>query len=129
MTAYAEIQDVAAGFRTLTEAEQEQCGALLLEAAVIVDAYNRDAGAEAKKLVSCRMVRRQLGSGDDGMQFPLGSTQGSASAMGYSQSFTMGSGSVGELYLSKLDKKLLGIGNRLGCRSVLEGMCYGDSWN
>lgn len=127
--AYAEIQDVAAGFRTLTEAEQEQCGALLLEAAVIVDAYNREAGEDAKKLVSCRMVRRQLGSGDDGMQFPLGSTQGSASAMGYSQSFTMGSGSVGEMYLSKLDKKLLGVGNRLGCRSVLEGMCYGDSGN
>lgn len=122
MAAYAEIQDVAAGFRTLTEAEQEQCGALLLEAAVIVDAYNRDAGAEAKKLVSCRMVRRQLGSGDDGMQFPLGSTQGSASAMGYSQSWTMGSGSVGELYLSKLDKKLLGVGNRIGSHSPLEDM-------
>ena len=89
---------------------------------MIVDAYNRDAGAEAKKLVSCRMVRRQLGSGDDGMQFPLGSTQGSASAMGYSQSWTMGSGSVGELYLSKLDKKLLGVGNRIGSHSPLEDM-------
>ena len=122
MAAYAEIQDVAAGFRTLTEAEQEQCGALLLEAAVIVDAYNREAGEDAKKLVSCRMVRRQLGSGDDGMQFPLGSTQGSASAMGYSQSFTMGSGAVGELYLSKLDKKLLGVGNRIGSHSPLEDM-------
>ncbi len=128
-TAYATPDEVAAGFRTLTEAEQEQCGALLLEAAVIVDAYNREAGEDAKQLVSCRMVRRQLGSGDDGMQFPMGSTQGSASAMGYSQSFTMGSGSVGEMYLSKLDKKLLGVGNRLGCRSVLEEMCNGDSGN
>lgn len=125
MAAYAEIQDVAAGFRTLTEAEQEQCGALLLEAAVIVDAYNRDAGAEAKKLVSCRMVRRQLGSGaDEALQFPMGSTQGSLSAMGYSQSFTMASGSVGELFLSKLDKKLLGAGDRIGVRSPLEGMTH-----
>lgn len=123
MAAYAEIQDVAAGFRTLTEAEQEQCGALLLEAAIIIDAYNKAASTDAKRLVSCRMVRRQLGAGDGGdIQFPMGSTQGSMSAMGYSQSWTMGSGSVGELYLSKLDKKLLGVGNRIGAHSPLEGM-------
>ena len=74
--------------------------------------------------VSCRMVRRQLGSqGDSSAQFPLGSTQGTLSAMGYSQSWTMGSGSAGELYLSKLEKKLLGVGNRIGARSPLEGLC------
>ena len=123
MAAYAEIQDVAAGFRTLTEAEQEQCGALLQEAAIIIDAYNQAASTDAKRLVSCRMVRRQLGAGDDGdIQFPMGSTQGSMSAMGYSQSWTMGSGSVGELYLSKLDKKILGVGNRIGAHSPLEDM-------
>ncbi len=126
---YATAYDVEDGFRVLTSEEQTRAEVLLQEAAIIIDAYNQAASTDAKRLVSCRMVRRQLGSGDDGMQFPLGSTQGSASAMGYSQSFTMGSGSVGEMYLSKLDKKLLGIGNRLGCRSVLEGMCYGDSGN
>lgn len=122
-TAYATSYDVENGFRTLTPDEQIRCEALLLEAAIIVDAYNRGAGEEAKRLVSSRMVRRQLGAGDGGdIQFPMGSTQGSMSAMGYSQSWTMGSGSVGELYLSKLDKKLLGVGSRVGSHSTLEGM-------
>ena len=74
---------------------------LLYEAGLIIDAYNADADCEAKRLVSCRMVRRQLGgAGDSSAQFPLGSTQGTLSAMGYSQSWTMGTGSSGELYLS-----------------------------
>lgn len=124
MTAYATTAEVAAGFRTLSQEEMERCEALLLEAAVVVDAYNKDAEDAAKRLVSCRMVRRQLGSDEGGAtQFPLGSTQGSVSAMGYSQSWTMGSGSAGELYLSKLEKKLLGVGNRIGARSPLEELC------
>lgn len=124
MTAYATTAEVAAGFRTLSQEEMERCEALLLEAAVVVDAYNKDAEDAAKRLVSCRMVRRQLGSGEgNATQFPLGSTQGSVSAMGYSQSWTMGSGSAGELYLSKLEKKLLGVGNRIGARSPLEELC------
>ncbi len=40
----------------------------------------------------------------------------------YSQTWTMSGGSVGELYLSKLEKKLLGVGDRIGARSPLEGM-------
>ena len=70
-------------------------------------------------------TRRILGDGggNDAPLYPLGSTQGSVSAMGYSQSWTMGSGSAGELYLSKLEKKLLGVGDRIGARSPLEGLC------
>ncbi len=123
MTTYATSYDVEEGFRTLTQEEQNRAEALLLEAAIIVDAYNQAASEDAKRLVSCRMVRRQLGAGDGGdIQFPMGSTQGSMSAMGYSQSWTMSSGAVGELYLSKLDKKLLGVGNRIGSHSPLEDM-------
>lgn len=123
ITAYATSYDVENGFRSLSEDEAIRCEALLEEAAIIIDAYNQGAGEKAKRLVSCRMVRRQLGAGDGGdIQFPMGSTQGSMSAMGYSQSWTMGSGSVGELYLSKLDKKLLGVGNRIGSHSPLEDM-------
>ena len=33
------------------------------------------------------------------------------------------SGSAGELYLSKLEKKLLGAGNRIGAASPVEGLC------
>lgn len=121
---YAEVFDVEAGFRALSKDEQERCNALLSEAAII-DAYNPDAGADAKQLVSCRMVRRQLGEDDStgGVSFPMGSTQGTATALGYSQSWTMSGGSSGELYLSKLEKKLLGVGSRVGARSPLEDLC------
>lgn len=120
---YAEVLDVEAGFRALSKDEQERCSALLSEAAIIIDAYNPDAGADAKQLVSCRMVRRPLGDGEDGVSFPMGATQGTATALGYSQSWTMGSGSSGELYLSKLEKKLLGVGSKIGARSPLEDLC------
>ena len=92
---YAEVQDVEAGFRALSRDEQTQCAALLAEAAVIIDSYNPDAGKDAKRVVSCRMVRRQLGESDSGggVSFPVGSTQGTATALGYSQSWTMSGGS------------------------------------
>lgn len=120
---YAEVQDVEAGFRALAKEEQTRCVALLSEAAVIIDHYNPDADADTKRVVSCRMVRRPLGDGEDGVSFPMGATQGTATALGYSQSWTMGSGSSGELYLSKLEKKLLGVGSKIGARSPLEDLC------
>ena len=120
---YAEVQDVEAGFRALSKEEQTRCVALLSEAAVIIDHYNPDADADTKRVVSCRMVRRPLGDGEDGVSFPMGATQGTATALGYSQSWTMGSGSSGELYLSKPEKKLLGVGSKIGARSPLEDLC------
>ena len=120
---YAEVQDVEAGFRALSKEEQTRCVALLSEAAVIIDHYNPEADADTKRVVSCRMVRRPLGDGEDGVSFPMGATQGTATALGYSQSWTMGSGSSGELYLSKLEKKLLGVGSKIGARSPLEDLC------
>lgn len=119
--AYATTDQVAAGFRDLTDEEITICTQLLDEAAIIIDAYNVAASDEAKGVVSCRMVRRCLAdSGLSGM--PLGATQGSVSALGYSQSWTVGSGSTGELYLSSLEKKLLGRGNKIGAHSPLEDM-------
>ena len=119
--AYAEVTDVEAGSRTLSEEEKTLCAHLLEEAATVIDAYNQDAADERKQLVSCRMVRRQLDAGPGAAQnavtFPMGASQGSASALGYSQTWTMSGGSVGELYLSKLEKKLLGVGDKIGARS------------
>ena len=85
--------------------------ALLEDAAIIIDAYNRNATDEAKKLVSCNMVIRTLGSREEGV--PIGTTQTTTTAMVYSQTWTNANGS-GELYLTKLDKKILGVGNRIG---------------
>lgn len=120
---YAAVSDVEEGFRKLDEEESARCEALLEEAAVVIDAFNEKAAVERKKLVSCRMVRRQLGPADQSViAFPTGASQGSASALGYTQSWTMSGGSVGELFLSKLEKQLLGAGNRIGTRSPLEVM-------
>lgn len=117
-TTYATVQDVAAGFRPLTASEQTIANQLLIEAAIIIDAYNSLASADAKNVVSCRMVRRSIGSSGD---TPIGASQGSMSALGYSQSWTMGAtGSTGELYLNRMDKKLLGAGNAIGSYSPIQ---------
>ena len=118
--AYATVSDVQARMtRQMSAAEQSVCSNLLDDAAVIIDAYNPAADAEAKKLVSVRMVIRAIGDGTDA-GIPMGATQGSMSALGYSQSWTIGSGTAGELYLGKLEKKLLGCGNSIGSYSPTE---------
>lgn len=116
---YATVSDVQDRMsRPMTSDEEAICEALLEDAAVIIDSYNAEACANAKRVVSCRMVVRTFGSGD--VQIPIGATQGSMSALGYSQSWTVGSGSTGELYLSKIEKKLLGLGDKIGSYSPTE---------
>lgn len=118
--AYATVNDVQARIaKTLTAAEKTLCDNQLDDAAVIIDAYKASASADAKKVVSCRMVIRTLNVDSD---IPIGATQGSLSGLGYSQSWTIGSGSSGELYLSKTDKQLLGSGNNIGSHSPVEDL-------
>ena len=114
--AYATYTDVQARMsRTLTTDEQAICTTLLDDAAVIIDEVNSNASADIKKIVSCRMVIRAMGDGSTDL--PVGATQGSMSGLGYSQSWTISNGSVGELYLSKLDKNMLGRSNSIGSYS------------
>lgn len=119
--AYATVEDVQARMtRTLSESEQAVCTTMLDDAAVLIDAYNYNADEDAKLVVSCRVVIRAIGDGGD-LNVPLGASQGSMSALGYSQSWTLGTGgSVGEVYLSKTDKKMLGSGNNIGSYSPTE---------
>ena len=121
MAAYATVTDVQGYMlRTMSSAEQTVCGNLLGQAGVIIDAYNAGANADVKKEVSCRMVVRALGDGGDS-GVPMGATQGSMSGLGYSQSWTIGGGgSAGELYLAKLEKKLLGVGDAIGSYSPVQ---------
>ena len=118
MSAYATVQDVQDRMSaTMTQDQESICGNLLNDAAVIIDAYNAGADLDAKNLVSIRMVIRAMQADES---IPIGATQGSMSALGYSQSWTTGTGSsVGELYLAKLDKKLLGVGNAIGASNLL----------
>lgn len=119
--AYATIEDVEKGLRSLNDDERLKCEALLEEAAMIIDSYSPRAKDAARVVVSCRMVRRALG---DTGSTPMGATQGSMSALGYSESWTMGSGSAGELYLSKMEKTMLGRDNRIGFSNPLDGGCH-----
>ena len=120
VTMYATLEDIESGFRTLTTEEETACTALLEEAAIIIDSMARNAPVDAKKVVSCRMIRRVI-AGMSSQSVPMGAIQGTVTAGPYSQTWNYGSGaSSGELYLSKTDKLMLGIGDKLGSRSPLE---------
>lgn len=122
--AYATVSNVQERMtRTLDSDETAVCSTLLDDVAVLIDAYNPNASNNAKLIVSCRAVIRAIGDGSTDMSVPLGASQGSMSALGYSQSWTMSSGgSVGEIYLSKTDKKLLGCGNMIGSYSPAQDL-------
>lgn len=124
--AYATVADVQARMtRTMSADEQTMCATLLDDAAIIIDSFNASATEDAKKIVSCRMVIRQMGDGEDA-GIPIGATQGSMSGLGYSQSWTLSSGSTGEMYLSKMDKQLLGYGNKIGSYSPAQELAVSE---
>lgn len=121
--AYATVEDVQARINfEMTEEQEALCTTLLDDAATLIDSCNSNASADVKKVVSCRIVIRSIPNPSDSSlaSIPIGATQGSMSALGYSQSWTLGAGSVGELYLSKTDKHLLGIGNSIGSYSPIQ---------
>lgn len=116
MATYATIEDIKNRIaRDLSDKEITIAENLLEDAAVIIDSYNVNATPDAKKLVSIRVIIRALGDGVT--DIPIGASQASQSGLGYSQSWTYGSGSSGEIYLSKLEKKLLGCGDKVGSYS------------
>lgn len=124
--AYATATDVQARLtRTMSADEQNVCNALLQDAADMIDTVKPTAEIALKKLASIRMVIRAIGDGS-ASTIPIGATQGSMSALGYSQSWTVGSGSVGELYISKAERTLLGIGNAIGSYSPLQELAETD---
>lgn len=129
--AYASYEDVQARMsRQMSEEEKAICITLLEDAAVLIDTFNALAPDDVKLIVSCRMVQRSLGDGEQ-TGIPIGATQGTMSGLGYSQSWTVSNGSVGELYLSKLEKSMLGRGNSIGSHSPVEDIAGGVhyAWN
>ena len=94
--AYATIEDVEKGYKDLDADERVRAEALLDRAAVIIDTVaEKDVSDDAKKLVSCNMVTRAIASlsGSDGI--PIGVSQGTQTGLGYTSSYTFGSGSSG----------------------------------
>ena len=120
--AYASYTDVQTRMGVVfTETEQSVCTSLLDRAALMIDSLSAAVNkSEAiKKEVSVNMVSRAMSN--NAADIPQGATQGSMSGLGYSQSWTIGSGgSVGDLYFSKDDKRLLGVGNQIGSYSPVQ---------
>lgn len=118
--AYATVDDVQERLTyTMTADQRTVCEALLDDAAVLIDAYTSDVSAETAKIVSCRMVARAIGDGSTS-GIPAGASQGSISALGYSQSWTMTGGATGEVYLTKTERKMLGVGDHVGSWSPVQ---------
>ena len=127
MAGYATVEDVKErSSRSYTEEEESTIGTLLDDAAVMIDAGAPYAAADARKIVSCRMVIRAMGDGESG-GVPIGATQGSMTAGPYTQSWTVGSGGAsGEMYIGKTERTLLGLGNRIGGFSPVQEMAAHD---
>lgn len=124
--AYASVANVQARMnRELSTSEESICTELLTDASLIIDAYASGADEDIKQVVACRMVIRAIGNGED-YGVPAGATQGSMAALGYSQSWTMGSGSSGELYISSAERRMLGMGNAIGSYSPIEELVEED---
>ncbi len=123
-TVYASVEDIQNRMtRDLTSDEKTVCAALLEDAAALIDAAAPKASPAAKKLVSCRMVLRTIGTGGD-LCTPVGATQGTVSALGYSQTWTVsGGGTTGELYFNRMDKRMLGLGDKIGASNPLQAIC------
>ena len=127
MTHYATVNDVQSRMlRRMSNEELELCEKLLDDAAVIIDVFAPDAKADAKQVVSCRMAIRVLGDGEE-TGVPIGASQGTQSALGYSQTWTYSSsGASGELYLSKREKQILRSGNSIGSYSPVQELVPED---
>lgn len=120
--AYATVADVQARLTTtMTEAQQTVCAQLLEDAAILIDSYNDAVPVNIAKVVSARIVARAIGNGGD-VTVPVGASQGSMSALGYSQTWTMSGGAVGEVYLTKAEKKMIGVGSLVGSWSPVQEM-------
>ncbi|MDO4490726.1 MAG: hypothetical protein Q4B85_06650 [Lachnospiraceae bacterium] len=118
--AYATVEDLRRRSRRAISADEEALYETALEdVAVLIDQVNEHASIEAKRIVSCKVVLRAI-SEDVDSGIPAGATQGSMSGMGYAQSWTISCGSVGEMYLTKVEKQMLGIKGKIGSVSLLE---------
>lgn len=102
---YGDVDDVAALDETLMDATREIAAAL--DAAGI--SYDSPSADFADRLMqACRsMASRAMGS--VGGSVPFGATQFSQGAIGLTESFSLGN-PYGEVYISKAERKLLGLG-------------------
>ena len=107
--AYAEVSDLEARWRELSEDEQARAEVLLEDASAVLDALVHVTGeckqADLLKMVCCNMVMRTMTSGEADA---FGVTQQAITAGPYTQSWTF-SNPNGDFFLTRLERRLLGI--------------------
>lgn len=108
--AFADVSDLESRWRDLSADEQSRAEVLLDDASVmlaqLVDIDESDADqAKLLKKVCCNMVIRAMSATETDA---FGVSQTSMTAGPYSQSFSFSNPS-GDMYLTKLEKRLLGI--------------------
>lgn len=108
---YATIADIEAYWRPLSPAEQARAAVLLEEASVEIDALCPPADpltdGDARKVIARRMVKRAMLAGTDSA--PIENTAMTAGPFNRSVTYA---NPLGDLYLTKADRKLLGVGRQ-----------------
>lgn len=108
--AYAEVSDIEARWRELSTDEQARAAVLIDDASAMLDSLvavddEDDKQAALLKTVCCSMVIRAM-SATEADSF--GANSMSMTAGPYIQSWTY-SNPIGDMYLTKMEKRLLGI--------------------
>lgn len=105
--AYASHSDIEARWRELSATEEAQADTLCADASAIIDSLVTVGNdkLELAKVVVCNMVIRAMSSAQSDN---FGLSQGSMTAGVYTQSWSYANPS-GDMYLTKLDKQMLGI--------------------
>lgn len=121
--AYAEVSDIETRWRDLSTDEEARATALIDDAsamlAELVDIRNGDEQQEELlKIVCCNMVIRAMSASEFDA---FGASQMSMTAGPYMQQFTYANPS-GDMYLTKMEKRLLGITSGY-IRSIRPMMC------
>lgn len=124
--AYADVSDLEVRWRTLTDDEQARAEALLDDASAMLDAYvtvdeTDEQQMKLLKIVVCNMVERAMSTGGD----IFGVTQQSMTAGPYAQTFNYAN-PTGDLYITKSEKRLLGISGAGKGRTIMYQMA-GDA--
>lgn len=110
-TAYAEVADLEARWRTLSSDEKSRAKVLLGDARVRLDVEcppstpPTDAELAVREIVSCEMVKRAMINSDSAAG--VGSTQTTAGPFLQSFNYT---NPTGDLYVTKAERRMLGCG-------------------
>ena len=120
--AYADVSDLESRWRELTDDEQARAAVLLDDASAMLDALVAVDDTDEQqmallKIVTCNMVQRSMSTDGD----TYGVSQQSMTAVGFSQQYTYAN-PTGDLYITKTEKRMLGISGTGKGRTLVYGM-------